>query len=81
MGIAHEISHAFSHDEIADCEDCFLMLDANEKNLFNYQSQVYEENALIVSCAHKPILLLYKNPMIDEFYSNEFFNKPPPNLV
>ncbi|MGH1387617.1 hypothetical protein [Kordia sp.] len=74
----HSISHAFSHDEIADCEDCFLIIDANEKNLFDYHTAASEETSSIVESIHKPITLLYKNPIIRVYHFSKFFNKPPP---
>ncbi|WP_298521005.1 hypothetical protein [uncultured Kordia sp.] len=81
MGVAHSMSHAFSHDDVAECEDCFLILDSNEKNLFDSHTDTFEETTLLVETLHKPIILLYKNPVVTEFYTTQFFNRPPPALV
>ena len=74
----HSISHAFSHDEVADCEDCFFIIDSNEKNQFDYHTASYEETTNAVESIHKPIKLLYKNPIISVYHFSQFFNKPPP---
>jgi hypothetical protein len=78
MGIMHSVSHAFSHDEITDCEDCFLIIDSNEKNQFDYHTATSEEPTIFVEPIHKPIILLYKNPIIRVYHFSQFFNKPPP---
>jgi hypothetical protein len=80
MGIAHAASHTFSHEEVADCEDCFLIIDTNTKNLFDFHSNTYEATTQHTSTLHKPIVLLYKSPIIHEYHIHEFFNKPPPVL-
>ncbi|MEM6684266.1 MAG: hypothetical protein AAF617_00610 [Bacteroidota bacterium] len=82
LGIAHELSHAFSdHDEVADCEDCFLMFDTTKKHSFDLQFETYETLQDVTLAAYKPILLLYKNPLVYFQFTTEFHNKPPPNLV
>ncbi|MFK7748407.1 MAG: hypothetical protein AB8B65_08460 [Kordia sp.] len=77
----HSISHAFSHDEVADCEDCFLILDTNEKNLFDYHTVNNVETTSFVTPIHKPITLLYKSPIIRVYHFSKFFNKPPPSTA
>jgi hypothetical protein len=79
MEILHAASHAFSHDEIAECEDCLFVIDTNKNNLFDCHSSTYEVTTETLQLLHKPIRLLYKNPIITEYHIQEFFNKPPPN--
>jgi len=82
LEIAHALSHVFCHhDEAADCDHCFLIVDSKKKHSFNYQSYTYEIENDAKAAVHKPILLLYKNPIVSIQYSTEFFNKPPPTLV
>lgn len=81
MGIAHSLSHEFSHDDVAECEDCFFILDANEKHHFNYVTEGYEEVTSSVLAAHKPVILLYANPVIAVYHHTQLFNRPPPSLV
>ncbi len=81
MGVAHSISHTFSHDDIADCDHCILIIDSNQKHSFDHNTDTYETNICFVESNHKPIILLYKNPIIRVYHSNQFFNKPPPSLV
>jgi len=81
MGIGHAASHAFSDHDIADCNECFLILNSNEKNSFDYDTCTYEETTSFIASFHKPIILLYKNPRITVYHLHQFFNKPPPSLA
>lgn len=81
IGVAHSISHAFSDDDIADCEHCILIIDSNKTHSFDHNTNAYEKTTFFVESTHKPIILLYKNPVIRVYHSNQFFNKPPPSLA
>ncbi len=79
LGFSHAISHTFSHDDIADCEDCFLILDSNKNKTFDYHAYVYDSSNSLVVNFHKPVILLYTSPVISIYTSDQFFNKPPPS--
>ncbi|MEM6721582.1 MAG: hypothetical protein AAF611_19805 [Bacteroidota bacterium] len=83
MGIAHSMSHAFSHEEESDhkCEDCFFILDSNEKHQFNFNAATFEAEVSSELSYHKPITLLYKNPIVTVCANKQFFNRPPPSVV
>lgn len=81
LDVVHVISHVFSHDDIADCDHCIFILDSNQTNSFNIQLYTYESSICIEKQLHKPIILLYKSPVVSAIHILEFFNKPPPFLV
>lgn len=81
IGVAHSLSHSFSHDNLDDCEQCILIVDSNKTQTFDGANSSYTNNFITKEGLTKPIFLLYKNPIVvkenNRFY---FFNKPPPSL-
>lgn len=80
IGVAHSLSHAFSHDDINDCEHCILIADSNKTKTFNGHSYTYSSDVIKKEALPKPFILLYKNPLFREHHYFFFFNKPPPSL-
>jgi len=81
MGVSHSMSHAFSHEDVADCDDCFLILESNEKHHFDVSTDTFEETSSFVVPFHKPVILLYQNPIATVYHSSQFLNRPPPVVV
>ncbi len=80
IGVAHSLSHAFSHDDINDCEQCILIVDSNKTKAFNGHSHFYPSDVIKINVLPKPLTLLYKTPQFREHHYVFFFNKPPPVL-
>lgn len=80
IGVAHSLSHAFSHDDLNDCEHCILITNSNKTNTFigdTFPQTIYVIQAAVTD---KPVTLLYKNPLFREHFYVFFFNKPPPKI-
>ena len=80
IGVAHSLSHAFSHDDFDDCEQCVLIVDSNNTKTFNGHLYPYSSDVIKIDVLPKPFTLLYKNPLFREHDYVFFFNKPPPFL-
>lgn len=80
MGIAHSMTHAFSHDDVAECNDCFLILNSNEKNHFDYCTESFEATIIVTQPVHKPVAILYKKPFVTLYFYTTLYNRPPPSV-
>ncbi|GAA3603394.1 hypothetical protein GCM10022396_20940 [Flavivirga amylovorans] len=80
IGVAHSLSHAFSHDDLDDCEQCILIVDSNKIKAFGGHSYSYSSDVINIVVLPKPYNLHYKNPQFREHHYVFFFNKPPPSL-
>ena len=74
------MSHAFSHDDLHDCEECFLIVESNKTDTFHSGFHSYDNSAKITDEVLKPYKVIYKNPIIKEHYFYFLFNKPPPKV-
>ncbi|WP_420571381.1 hypothetical protein [Kordia sp.] len=81
LGVAHSVSHAFSHDDITDCDHCILIIDSNKTHSFDCNTEVYENTICYVESTYKPVIILYKNPITRAYQASQFFNKPPPSVA
>ena len=81
VGLAHSLSHSFSHDDLDECEQCILIVDSNKTQTFDGANSSNNDDFIRKEVITKPILFLYKNPVIvKENHRFYFFNKPPPSL-
>lgn len=78
IGVAHSLSHTFSHDDLNDCEECFLIVKSNKTQTFDGVVNSYNNELLKEIVLQKPIALSYKNPVFRNQNNAFFFNKPPP---
>jgi len=80
VGIAHSLTHTFSHDDINDCEQCVLIVNSNKTKAFNGHLSASLADVEITQTIQKPLSLLYKNPLFKAQYYVLCFNKPPPSF-
>ncbi|PQJ79992.1 hypothetical protein BTO18_12780 [Polaribacter porphyrae] len=80
IGVAHSLSHSFSHDNLDNCEQCILIVDANKTQTFDYAKSSYNNEPAKEFYTSKTITLSYKNPFVRKNHLFFFFNKPPPTL-
>ena len=80
IGVAHSLSHTFSHDDTDDCEQCILIVESNKTKTFYGHSNSYTIEVNHVELLTKPLALHYNNPQFRAHHYILFFNKPPPSL-
>lgn len=81
LGIAHAITHEFDHHDMADCEQCVLIVDSNKNQSLDRVSTSYSGELVKNRFETKPITFLYNSPVVHSTYKVTFFNKPPPTFI
>lgn len=78
LGIAHAISHEFSHNDSEECQECVLMVKTNNSFSFdNPKSLDFSLKSEEIRYSKKAFIK-YKNPNVNRSFYAFSFNKPPP---
>ena len=58
VGLAHSLSHSFSHDDLDECEQCILIVDSNKTQTFDGANSSNNDDFIRKEVITKPILWL-----------------------